>query len=181
MTVQILKKFKEFSYQHLRLSSFLFLLLPCVIYRFFVNLDNISTKGVGVKSFILAVFQVFSLVLVDTVLASIPIFLIVLLFNSFLKQKSASKANWSFFSKFTLASFPSYFVMFFAYLALASELSIVGILIIFVYSAYFAIYLALLSEVSKIQFVLQCIFVMPLINFSLAVTAILVNADIKLV
>jgi hypothetical protein len=137
--------------------------------------------GTGVGAFIeklcLSIMGTFS----RAIAVSIPVFLISLLLYTFLKQKSTVKANWPFFSKFILAFFPAYFVMVSAYLAFSSNLHIMGILILFIHSAYFATYFALLSEVTKIQFVLQCIFVMPLINLLVTVTVIFVGADITLV
>ena len=181
MKIKFIKKIEDFSHSYLCLSSFLYLLFPCAIYRFFLNFSGINANGAGIVAFLDKVFRAFSFALLDTGLASIPIFLISLLLYTFLKQKSAVKANLSFFSKFILVFFPYYFVMIFVYLAFSSILHIAGILILFVYSAYFATYFALFSEVSKIQFVLQCIFVMPFINLLIAVTVILVGADITLV
>jgi hypothetical protein len=183
MGSNMLKQFEKFCRRHLRLSSFLYLLLQYVIFRFYIAFDSIRAKDAGVGAFIEMVFHGLSLVSGDTALASIPIFLISLLLYTFLKQKSVVKADWSFFRKFILAffPFPTFIGMVLICLAPPPQLIMAGILYGFIFSFFSAFFFALLSEVSKTQFVLQCIIVMPVINLLMTVTVIFVDADITLV
>ena len=50
--IDSVEKFKKFCRSHLRLSSFLFLFLPCPIFKFYAAFDYIRVKGDGVGALI---------------------------------------------------------------------------------------------------------------------------------
>ena len=168
MGSNMLKKFEEFCRRRLRLSSFLCLYLPSIVYSFYIAFDNATSLRAGVGAFIEKLWGSLMEVLFVAPIVSIPIFLISLLLYTFLKQTSSVKADWTFFPKFILAFFPAFITMFIGLYVLWPYLQIGIILAGFVYSVIFATYFALFSNVSKIQFALQCTIVIPVINFLMA-------------
>lgn len=102
MGANILKQFEKFCRRHLLLSSFLWLYIPCILFSFYIEFDNQTSMDTGVGAFIEKLFLAFMGVFFTTLIVSIPIFLISLLLYTFLKQKSAVKADWSFFPRFII-------------------------------------------------------------------------------
>jgi hypothetical protein len=167
--IKIIEKFKDFSHRHLRLSCFLCLFLPSIVFSYYIAYSNEAVISTGFGASIEKIWGSLMEVLFVAPIVSIPIFLISLLLYTFLKQSSSVAADWTFPPKFLLVLLPAFITMFLGLFILWPYLEIEIILVGLVNSVIFATYFAIFSEVSKIQFALQCITVIPTINFLMSV------------
>lgn len=174
MKLNALKKIDDFARRHLFFTSFVCLVilnLVCNFYILFVSdYDVIKTFSEFTDIIGDLLFPTFFL----SLYSAIPILIVSSILLYFLKKKTPSIPNLTYFKRLFLSFIPTMPIMLFFLIWIAQDAILryskpsylydMAILVTFVCSAIFAIYFSWLSRASKLRIVVQCIIVNLLIG-----------------